>query len=68
MPSERKKMQKVKKSDEDASLFLIYLGGDYSVSTVYDIIAHHALSVALFDNRLSHYWHRASSLDRFSLY
>lgn len=27
MPSERKKMQKVKKSDEDASLFLIYLGG-----------------------------------------
>lgn len=43
-------------------------GGDYSVSTVYDIIAHHALSAALFDNRLSHYWHRASSLDRFSLY
>lgn len=27
MPSERKKMQKVKKSDEDASLFLIYWGG-----------------------------------------
>lgn len=58
MPSERKKMQKVKKSDEDASLFLIYWGGGVcSVSAVYDIIAHHALSVALFDNRLSHYWH-----------
>lgn len=37
MPSERKKMQKVKKSDEDASLFLIYWGGGFARSAPFTI-------------------------------